>query len=243
MKKHLFIPLFVFTLSCNTEKGEENNKVIENQQITSSSDSLIDLNQNVIEEKAIQNENIEDKWQIDDYVELLMGAKIYTSWDEIHENETAGASFYEILDIKGGFARITGAYEGAGEFVMWRMEDGNDIVGKMSMGCGPACDYSYQFYVCNKETTQKIELKNIMPIAEMDKHKVKMHEKALKKFNLDYPEDISYIFNFPRKGTSMEVDIQLGADEVHVPILRLSWDKSKFNIEQLYEEVNEKTFY
>ncbi len=123
------------------------------------------------------------------------------------------------------------------------MEDGNDLVGKMSMGCGPACDYSYQFYVCNKETTQKIELKNIMPIAEMDKHKVKMHEKALKKFNLDYPEDISYIFNFPRKGTSMEVDIQLGADEVHVPILRLSWDKSKFNIEQLYEEVNEKTFY
>ncbi len=86
MKKHLFIPLFVFTLSCNTEKGEENNKVIENQQITSSSDSLIDLNQNVIEEKAIQNENIEDKWQIDDYVELLMGAKIYTSWDEIPEN-------------------------------------------------------------------------------------------------------------------------------------------------------------
>ena len=59
-------------------------------------------------------------------------------------------------------------------------------------------------------------------------------------YPLDYPEFSQYDFLFPKKGTTLKIDLVLGADELRMALADLSWDKSIFSIEQLYETLKER---
>ena len=139
-------------------------------------------------------------WQIDDYVEIFTNGKIYIDGDAYSAAEDWNASYYELLDIKGGYARITGGYEGWSEYVLWRMADGTDLLGTMSAGCGPVCEYNYKFYKCQGEDMKEMSRATIFPMAQLDDHRVVMHEKIKKEIEwLEYPDDWQYIYRFPSK--------------------------------------------
>ena len=190
-------------------------------------------------EPQVLSEDIENKvWQIDDYVEKILKNKVSNSADEAYKDpENLNNLYYETLDIPGGYANVTGAFEGWYEFVLFRMADGNDLLGKMTVGCGPACSYDYEFKVYNSGQLVD-ENPDIFPKKEMEAHKEKMHQKTLKELeHVDYPEDAQLRYYFPQKGTDMQVNLVIGADEVEVKLLILEWDKQQFSIKKKFEKV------
>lgn len=175
-------------------------------------------------------------WQIDAYVTHLIGAPIAANAEALN-GKSEFQWYYQTLDIKGGFASVTGAVEGWKEFVLWRMADGNDLVGEMSVGCGPACDYDFTFYTGKGAEIQACDLKSIFPMDAIIAHQKKMVPEIIAEYPVEYPEDSQLVFNFPRKGTGMRVDVVVGADEVRMPILQLAWNKSTFTISALFDKI------
>jgi hypothetical protein len=177
------------------------------------------------EEAVIADEN----WQITDYVRHLHGEKVVESNEDL-EPMNGVNWFYQTLDVKGGYASITGAVEGWKEYVIWRMKDGNDLVGELSVGCGPACSYDFSFYEGVGSQIEMIETNEIIPVDELMGYANDLQPKALKEYPLDYEEDMQLVYVFPQKGTGMQVDLVLGADELRIKLADLSWDKEKFSV-------------
>ena len=174
---------------------------------------------------------------MNNYANHLIGENIALS-PEALDRDKGQHWYYQTLDIKGGFASVTGAIEGWKEFVVWRMADGDDLVGEMTVDCGPACGYLFNFYKGRGSEIKEYEQEKLFPLEAMNRHTEEMTVKILEKYPVDYSEDAQWVFNFPQKGTGMIVDLVLGADEIQVPILRLTWDKSKFNVTEFLKDPN-----
>lgn len=232
----LLIPaLTVALVSCGEQTTNDDTAT------ESNSETVENVEEVLPEEEAAAetvNEDIpDDKWQVDNYAMYLLGEEI-TPNSEIADNNDGVGWYFTELDLAGGYASVTGAVEGWHEYVIWRMADGDDLVGQMSVGCGPACDYTFRFYKGQGSGIEDYEMSVFMPLDEIEAHKEKMVPKIIAEYPVDYPEDSQLVFNFPQKGTSMQVDVVVGADEIRVPLLKLAWDKSVFSVEEFYEEIN-----
>jgi len=172
-----------------------------------------------------------NNWQIDAYVQHIMGESIGMDSKSI-SNDKGVFWYYQKLDVAGGFASLTGALEGWKEFVLWRKEDGQDLIGEMTVGCGPACDYNFKFYSGIGKGIEEVPLKTVVPVAEFEKTKSKIWDDILEKYPTDYPEDYQYRFIFPEKGTDMQVELVLGADEIQIPFALLGWNKMTFFVKK-----------
>lgn len=237
----LFFSLACFILiSCGAESAGEDQS--DEAEVDATVNAVKDSSEvEVLEEAAdYVPENVDGLWQIDDYAELMKGKKIYNSHEDIPDGEWSNNEFFQELDLKGGFASVTGAYEGWSEYVIWRMTENRTLLGTMSAGCGPVCSYSFQFYIFDdkNEIISDEAGSEVLPLEEMAIHEEKLLKKVLEKYpDLEYPEDHGPKYSFPRKGTSMTVDLLVGADEIQIPMLKLSWNKMKFEIDEYYEEV------
>lgn len=237
----LLIPVVSFLLfSCGgnerSDQPANGTEDVTNEEISDSSEVV-----DVIEEIEYVPENEDGVWQIDDYAEMIKGRKIYKSHDDIPVDEMSSSEYFQELDLRGGFASVTGAYEGWGEFVIWRMEHGGTLLGTMSAGCGPVCSYSFRFYIFNdqNEIVNEDAAEDVLPFRDIDAQKEKLMEKVLIKYpDIEYPEEYSALYKFPRKGTSMSVDLLVGADEIQIPMLELSWDKMSFQVSNYYDDVD-----
>jgi len=226
--------IFVLGLfSCGNSSENVNEGV---EEVLDTATTVLEEQEEELVEELFIPENADGNWQIDDYAEMLTGDVIASSADKANMENSVGW-YYQELDLAGGFASVTGAIEGWQEFVVWRMADGDDLIGFMSVGCGPVCDYAFRFYKGQGEDAQQIEMKDVFPMTEINEIQEAKHKEILDRdngFGFDYPEDSQLYYHFPKKGTSMEVDIVVGADELQEPIFSLSWDKSKFSIDKKY---------
>ena len=231
MKKIIFIGIAICLVGC----GDDGKASIEdNGETENSSEEEV----SVLEEPTdiYEEPNEEHVWQINNYAEYFLESKIAKNSEEM-DWEAGEMWYYETLDLKGGFARVEGAVEGNYEFAVWRMANGNDLIGKTALGCGPICEYSYYFYEQFKGEGSEVT-QEILPNDEIEKHRLKIHNLIKDSYeNLDNPEDSQLHFFLPQKGTSMLVNIVVGADEVDVPLLKLKWNKKQFLIDEVYDDI------
>lgn len=174
-----------------------------------------------------------DKWEINDYASEILSEPIASDMDQANDNEW----FYDWLDIPAGYVTVRGPIEGWHEFVLWRMDNGKDLVIQMTVGCGPACDYTFAFYEGNGLKVEPVSPQDYIPVAELESQKDEMVKKALLDFTVDYPEDSQIVYNLPQEGTSIQVDVVIGADEIRFPLAMLGWDGMSFYILEKFEEV------
>lgn len=236
MRKMAFLGCVILLYACGTAEQTETDRSDESENMELIEELSEDSNKLVS-----SNEYQPSKWQITDYAEFFEDACIEDNQDEIDWNDPKSECrmYYETKDVKGGFVSIRGGMEGWIEYVMFRMADGRDLVCRMAVDCGPACGYNYKFYYCNSEINTEAG-DELFPMAEMRKHQEVMYQKGLKKYgDFDYSEDNQLHYIFPQKGTSMEVNLILGADEIEYPILKLGWNKTNFYIEELYHQISE----
>ena len=240
MRSLFFITMALLIFGCGSETEPNADGIVD---VFDSVDNLLDSA--VVAEEISENleakfipENPDGVWQIDDYAELYLNTKVYLNHDDIDYSIDGTYYYYSELDKKGGFANVTGAFEGWYEFVIWRMADGSDLLGVMSAGCGPVCSYSFKWFIGDNGKLEDVGFDQIFPGKEINAHRDEMHKKILDKHpDLDYPEDADLIYEFPKKGTSMEVVISIGAEEIQLPIMLLSWDKQRFSVAEYYHEI------
>lgn len=237
MKNWIVLPLVLSLIACGENgasvEDKETEEVSENPGSNLSEDTE-EIDSTVEVREPVDTEN----WQINDYAEFLLNRKIAANAEELEEHLDL-IFYYSTLDLKGGYAYVTGWFEGWHEFVLWRMKNGNDLVGFLSAGCGPVCEYDFKFY--EFENGEKTDVtKVVIPFDQMDGHAKDMHRKFIEKNGEpEYPDDWFYKFKFPQKGTSMMVDLIIGAEEGEMPLFKLGWDKEKFFIEEKYDKIPE----
>jgi hypothetical protein len=236
------IPISMLFLFAACGADIESNSELEDSKETEPNvmimDSSEELANDMVNEEEYIPENTDGIWQIDDYAEMVIGAKIFQSSDEIPLQERASSHWYEEIDLKGGYARVTGAFEGWYEFVIWRMADGNDLLGSMSAGCGPVCSYDFDFQIMN-EGKKVGDGFSVIPVDEINKQRDLLKPKIIDKYGEpEYPDYVFY-YNLPQKGTAMDVYLVIGADDMTVKVCEMSWNKKEFTIEKLYNEVEQ----
>lgn len=239
--KHLFyltIPALLF--SCGGDATEESNEEVSTEEVSELDDTMIVDESVMIAEMSAEYipENEDGLWQIDDYAQMMVGDKIYDSTNEIPEEDGLTSSYFEVKDLKGGYAKITGVYEGWSEFVLWRMKDGSDLIGKMTAGCGPVCDYSFAFSIYKDgQLVEKDASERVLPIEKILAQHDKVFNTIIGTYS-DVPNDAyaQTVYCLPQNGTSMMVDMEIGEYEIRTHLLKLSWNKEKFTVEEYYND-------
>lgn len=235
MKKSLGIIIGLILVACSGESTTDENIEIISED-SSSAETVEEIEDYAEVETNYEEPEEGHVWQINNYVEYLLNAKVFDDPEEM-DYEAGDMWYYERLNINGGYARVTGAIEGNMEFGLWRMDNGHDLIGKTSMGCGPVCDYSYTFYELDKNKGGEVS-EDILPMKSIEEHQAKVYKLVIEKYpDLEYPDDQQLRLFIPQGGTSMKVNLVVGADEVEVPLLKLAWDKQRFFVEALYENV------
>ncbi|MFT5821724.1 MAG: hypothetical protein ACI8ZM_002978 [Crocinitomix sp.] len=233
----LFIISGMFLLSCGAEtKLDEYPEVgLTSMLNETEEDALNELIDNS-DEGLFETETVPNSgWQVDNYAEHLIGENIASS-SETADYDKGEYWYYQTLDVVGGFASVTGGVEGWKEFVIWRMEDGDDLVGEMTVECGPACGYTYTFYKGKGAEIEEYPQDKLFPLDAMNKHMNLMADIVIEKHPVEYAEDRQLVYRFPQKGTGMQVDVVLGADEIQFPILKLAWNKTLFTVAELLKD-------
>lgn len=171
--------------------------------------------------------------QINDYVEKHLQSTVAKNSDEM-DYEAGDIYFYSVLDVKGGYAEVNGAFEGVMHFCLWRMDNGNDLFAYSSASCGPVCDYSFEMWECKDGEFGDPVTRQLLPWDDMKKYQNKIWEGVMSRYEVDRGDGCQFDFKLPQKGTSMEVWISVGANDYEFPLLLLSWDKKKFSIKEKY---------
>jgi len=230
----LFSILFIYACG-SSETTSPEDKIIEDSAtaVIPATDTI----QKMIGLPEIQEGQVElkEKNQVNDYAEYFLQAKVFDDHTKMNY-EQGDMHYYEVLDIKNGYAKVTGAYEGSYTFAIWRMANGNDLVGKTSMSCGPVCDYTYEFFEITPDGDLNVT-KTVLPQKEISEHCKFMVDKAMAEEKMDQSVKSQMLFELPQQGTDIQVYLSLNSNELEFPLLTLSWDKSKFTISKKFDVI------
>jgi hypothetical protein len=140
-------------------------------------------------------------------------------------------SLIKIEDIKNGYLKIEGTWEGWAEIVLFKKTDGSYIIGQAESGCGPACDGFVKFWTYKAgKWTDATKSVFTEPTGKA----------VAKQFNatkgeIDEAADESgmpFYYNLPREGKIMKVacnecsEVIDGAEDF--TIFQYEWNGAKF---------------
>ncbi len=133
-------------------------------------------------------------------------------------------SLIKIEDIKSGYLKLEGTWEGWAEIALFKKTDGSYLVAHAESGCGPACDGFVKFY--NYKSGKWIDMtKQVFPeISEAD------IEKLYKDKKLDTEDGVNSYFLLPRIGKTVKLACNMcsDGDDENFTLLELEWSGSKF---------------
>ncbi len=139
-------------------------------------------------------------------------------------------SLIKIEDIKNGYLKLEGTWEGWAEIALFKKTDGSYIIAQAENGCGPACDGFVKFWTYNAGKWSDIT-KSVF--TDIDS------KQAAKLFNAKKPaedeavtDDLPFYYLLPREGKTLklacnECSQQIGGAEDFV-FLEYEWNGTKF---------------
>ncbi len=140
-------------------------------------------------------------------------------------------SLIEIEDIKNGYLKIEGTWEGWAEIALFKKTDGSYIIAQAESGCGPVCDGSVKFWTYNNgKWTDVTKSVFTQPTGK----------EVAKQFNAIKPESdeaadesgMPFYYNLPRQGRVMIVACnecsQVPDGVADFTIFKYEWNGTKF---------------
>lgn len=133
-------------------------------------------------------------------------------------------SMIKIEDIKNGYLKIEGSWEGWAEIALFKKTDGSYLIAQAESGCGPACDGFVKFY--NYKAGKWIDVtKQVFPeISEDEVKRLYINKK------LDTEDGVNSYYLLPRIGKTVKLACNMcsDGDEQDFTLLELEWNGSKF---------------
>mgnify|MGYP000882734079 CR=1 FL=1 len=150
----------------------------------------------------------------------------------------------EELDVKNGYMRVSGAFEGIWEMCYWNLNDKSKMLATTMYTCGPLCMTEYiKFYHYNNGQIIEIPFGKVIPNSFfIDLITLIKEEKTIKDIRPLYEEPIAFVYYLPRKGKNIRVEYQ-GVEYFEKKYLKsllkgdnleLEWTGDKFIKGQIY---------
>ncbi len=138
-------------------------------------------------------------------------------------------SMLKVEDIKNGYLKIEGAWEGWAEIALFKKKDGSYLIAQAESGCGPACEGFIKFFTFkNGKWTDVTE--QVFP--NLSEEQIKQ---AFTAKNVD-PEEtgLSHYFLLPQKGTTVKMACNMcsDGDEEHFTLMEFNWNSEKFSVKK-----------
>jgi hypothetical protein len=140
-------------------------------------------------------------------------------------------SLIKIEDIKNGYLRLEGPWEGWAEIALFKKTDGSYIIAQAESGCGPACDGFVKFWTYKAGKWADVT-KSVFTEPT--------GKEVAKKFNATKGADdeaadesgMPFYYNLPRQGKIMKLacnecsQVQDGSDDF--TIMQYEWNGTRF---------------
>lgn len=165
-----------------------------------------------------QKKSPKDKLNVLDYYKLLPTDNNDLISSNLLEKEYTRIT---VEDIKNGYLKIEGAFEGWIEVALFRKKNGQAILLIGENTCGPACGTELYAFESVKGKMMNVSKKVLPKITEDDVVKQFRHVKKDPE-----AEMISYLYVLPQYGTT----IKITNDESGELIYEIKWENDKFVI-------------
>ena len=169
------------------------------------------------------------------YAERLMMRQIVDDVNDVDFNRGV-LYYYKEKDLEGDYVHVSGGYSGDYHMAMWKMDNGNDLIGVTSDNCGPICEYQCSFFEFTEFDSVDVGVQ-IFPLSKMKKHLSKMRSKTLAAFPQIKDDKAQFKFLLPHEQGILRVELSIDANQIEFPLIDLKWDGSEFVIEKKYKEI------
>lgn len=135
-------------------------------------------------------------------------------------------SMIKIEDVKNGYLRVEGAWEGWDEFAVFKRKDGTALIAHTSVGCGPACSGSIAFYEYKNGKFVDVTT-SVMDVPTDD-----LIAKVMKRKKLgDADGNVNWYYALPRIGTDVKVLCSIcDANDDDAGLLVYGWNGTTFAV-------------
>ncbi len=171
------------------------------------------------------------------YAERMLSSKIADKQEDVAVRQGV-LYYYKELDIPGKYVHVSGGFSGDYEFAMWKMDNGNDLIGITSGNCQPVCAYACSMFEFSENDSTDVS-NTVFPLKKMEKQMLKLKKKVLAANPEIIDEQAQYKFELPKDGEPMIVYLSINKNKIEVPLLELDWDGEGFQINKKYKELPE----
>lgn len=169
---------------------------------------------------------------------LVMPSNLYST--DIEGNKIAGKaalskhrkSLIKTEDIKNGYLKLEGAWEGWAEIALFKKKDGSYLIAQAENGCGPACEGFVKFFTYKAGKFTDVT-KQVFPT--LTEAQVKQVFTA-KNINLE-DSGMSYYFLLPQQGTTVKMACNMCEngetnEEPDFTLMEFTWNGEKFTVKK-----------
>ena len=169
------------------------------------------------------------------YAERMLSSKIADKAEDIAIRKGI-LFYYKELDIPGKYVHVSGGYSGDYKFSMWKMDNGDDLIGITNDICQPSCEYACSMFAFSDSDSTDVSAQ-VFPLKKMEKQMIKLSKKVLAQHPEITDQKAQYKFNLPKEGEPMLVYLSMDNNKIEVPLLQLVWNGKEFQISKKYKEL------
>lgn len=155
---------------------------------------------------------------------LLLPDRYFTLGGGAQERDTA----IKIRDIKNGYLRLEGAWEGYTEIALFRNPDRSALIAVSNVSLGPGPDQKIYFLSCDGKAwiDKTKEVFARVPQSQI----ATMYKKKRSREDKDYGQDVPHVYRLPRLGTTINVVTPPSFTSVEITLAELKWVNGRFEI-------------
>lgn len=137
-------------------------------------------------------------------------------------------SLIKTEDIKNGYLKLEGAWEGWAEIALFKKKDGSYLIAQAESGCGPACEGFVKFFTYKAGKWTDVT-KQVFP--NLTEAQVKQ---AFIGKKLDLEENgTSHYFLLPQTGTTVKMACNMCSEDANnFTLMEFAWNGERFTVKK-----------
>jgi hypothetical protein len=146
---------------------------------------------------------------------------------------------FDTVDIKNGYLRISGTFEGLWEISYWKKSNGNKLIGISNITCGPVCGSRITFYDYSGNKLSPLSKDSILPKIEnsdyYDVPKILSNNSSADFGKLQKEFKVALTYRLPQKGLNIIVKFEL-IDDIDTKKYKIYYKSNYDNLELLWND-------
>jgi hypothetical protein len=120
--------------------------------------------------------------------------------------------WFDIVDLKNGYLRFSGAFEGTWEICYWIKTNKQKMIGISNISCGPVCGSKIIFYDYIENKLIPLNTDSILPKVEnrdyYDIPKIQNNNSPADFIKLQKEFRVAWTYRLPQKGLNMSINFE-----------------------------------